>query len=87
MLESTFEVPNDRDSKTRLLARIKAEAASEGIALTGNEDAGSFEGKTLIGRVAGSYQVDNTTLTVRLEKHPTLIPKPILRALLDRLFH
>jgi hypothetical protein len=85
-MESTFTVPTNREEKTRLMDKVKKEAAAEGIAFAGNEDAGSFNGKTLFGKIAGVYTVEGPTLTVRLTEYPRLLPKGFIHRALQRVF-
>lgn len=85
---ATFRVPFPSDPAQReaLFARAAARLARHG-SYQGTAEAGSFQGHTPVGAVAGTYRTctDSGTLEITLTRKPRLIPTRLVEHELRRL--
>lgn len=84
MSSKTFDIPvADGVSTEAILDRAKDAARGAGIALTGDENAGRFEGTA-----TGSYAVDldNRTIRVEVTDKPGFVPWSMVESALRKVF-
>lgn len=84
MSSKTFEIPVADDASTEeILGRAKDAARGAGIALTGDDSAGRFEGTA-----TGSYSVDLETRTIHVEvtDKPGFVPWSMVESALRKVF-
>ena len=84
MSSKSFEIPvADGASTEEILGRAKDAARGAGIALTGDDSAGRFEGTA-----TGSYSVDlaNRTIHVEVTDKPGCVPWSMVESALRKVF-
>jgi hypothetical protein len=74
------------DDPKRLIAIAKTAIQKAGGAITGNERAGEFCGKTPVGAIGGTYKISDNVLTVTLLKKPMLLSEERIRGAFNRYF-
>ena len=84
MSSKTFEIPVADDASTEeILGRARDAARGAGIALTGDDTAGRFEGTA-----TGNYTVDLASRTIRVEvtDKPGFVPWQMVESALRKVF-
>jgi len=69
-----------------VIETAKKMAAVVGAKMKGDENSGTFSGKTVIGEIGGSYEVKSGVITVTVNKKPFLVPEAKIITALDRFF-
>jgi hypothetical protein len=69
-----------------LFDRARKEALKEGITITGDTKTGDFSGGTILGTIAGTYRTDDRQIHITITRKPLLVPKTILRRVLEGFF-
>lgn len=75
MSQFTVNYPGD---KTQLLSKIKNTVGDKGN-LAGNEQEGTFEGDTLLGKFEGKYSIDGDDITITIDKKPFFLSTDMIQ--------
>ena len=75
MSQFTVNYPGD---KTQLLSKIKSTVGDKG-SLAGNEQEGTFEGDTMLGKFEGKYFIDGDDITITIDKKPFFLSTDMIQ--------
>lgn len=69
-----------------LIDTAKRITKATGTKMSGDENKGTFSGKTVFGEIGGSYLVKDGVIKITIHKKPFLVPEAKLVAALDKFF-
>jgi hypothetical protein len=70
----------------KLIARAKTIARKTGVTMRGNENSGTFFGRTIFGEINGSYTVINGVIKIAIHKKPFMVSEAKLVSAFDTYF-
>ena len=59
--------------KPKLIATAKTIARKTGVTMRGDENSGTFFGRTIFGEINGSYTVVNEVIKIAIHKKPFMV--------------
>lgn len=72
-MSHTFEIPFNGDAKS-IISKAKSTLENANGSLIGNETNGDFDVNTKVGKVEGTYLVQNQNLVVTINRKPIIAP-------------
>ena len=57
-------------SSNPLICKGKSELEKHGVTVKGDDNSGNFKGKLLVGKIVGSYKMDNDYINITVIKKP-----------------
>lgn len=79
----SFDVPDDAATA---LAKASSLVKGAGGSFAGDENGGTFAGKTPAGDVKGRYQVAGKTVTIEITDKPFIVPKTLVESKVKEFF-